>query len=129
MAGDSSAMPTNAELLRGLEHLSIEDAYFEVWGRIGGASRLRRTFSLSAEFWDMIKVRIRKDVPGISDREARRRTAKRVYLMDDAARRLLDQPGGHGMERVDYQETMKRIMAILEGLGLKFHFTGGVAAS
>ena len=33
------------------------------------------------------------------------------------------------MERVDFQETMERIMALLEEFGLSFHFTGGVAAS
>ena len=116
-------------LLKGLEHCSIEEAYFQVWGRVGGAGRLRRTFSLSAEFWGMMEFQIRKAQPGISDREAKRQTAKRMYISDDAAQRLLGQSGGHGMERVDYQETMKRIMAILGELGLRYHFTGGIAAS
>jgi hypothetical protein len=92
LAGDSSATPANAESPRGLEHLAIEDVYCETWGGIGGAGRLRRTFSLSAEFWDMIEFQIRKDLPGISVHEARRRTAKRVYLIDDPVQRRLDQP-------------------------------------
>src|SRR5262249_39211358 len=116
-------------LLKGLEHCSIEDAYFQVWGRVGGAGRLRRTFSLSAEFWGMMEVQIRKAHPGISDREARRQTAKRMYISDGAAQRLLDEAEAHGIERVDYQETMQRIMAILEELGLRYHFTGAIAAS
>jgi Nucleotidyl transferase AbiEii toxin, Type IV TA system len=77
----------------------------------------------------MIEFQIRREQPGISDREVKRQTAKRMYLSDDAAQRLLDQPGGHGIEHVDFQETMERILAILGGLGLSFHFTGGVAAS
>ncbi|MGP0068329.1 MAG: nucleotidyl transferase AbiEii/AbiGii toxin family protein [Isosphaeraceae bacterium] len=132
MASDVSPISGDAEPLRGLEHLSIEDAYFQAWGKIGGAGRLRRTFSLSAEFWGMIEFQIRKEQPGVSDREVKRLTAKRMYLSDDAAQRLLDQPGSQRMERmeiVDFQETMERIMAILGELGLSFHFTGGVAAS
>jgi hypothetical protein len=116
-------------MLKGLEHCSIEDAYFHAWGRVGGAGRLRRTFSLSAEFWGMMEFQIRKAQPGISDREAMRQTAKRMYFTDDATQRLLDQSGGHRMERVDYQQTMERIMAILDRLGLRYHFTGGIAAS
>src|SRR5262249_47912047 len=61
--------------------------------------------------------------------EVKRQTAKRMYFTDDATQRLLDQSGGHRMERVDYQQTMERIMAILDGLGLRYHFTGGIAAS
>ncbi len=129
MADDLSPISRDAEPLRGLEHLSIDEAYFQAWGKVGGAGRLRRTFSLSAEFWRMIEFQIRKEQPGISDREAKRQTAKRMYLSDDAAQRLLDQPRGHGMERVDFQETMERIIAILGEVGLSFHFTGGVAAS
>ena len=59
-------------MLKGLEHYSIEDAYFHAWGRVGGAGRLRRTFSLSAEFWGMMEFQIRKAQPGISDREVKR---------------------------------------------------------
>jgi hypothetical protein len=115
--------------LRDREYSSIEDAYFQAWGKVGGAGRLRRTFSLFAEFWGMLEFQIRKAHPGISDREARRQTAKRMYFSDSAAQRLLDHWGGHAMERVDIQETLERIMAILGELGLRYHVTGGVAAS
>jgi hypothetical protein len=129
MASELSTRPSSQVFLRGLEHLPIEDAYFQAWGRVGGAGRLRRTFSLSAEFWGMLEFQIRKEHPEISDREVKRLTAKRMYFFDDAAQRLLDRSECHSMEQVDYRETLERITAILGELGLSFHFTGGVAAS
>src|SRR5262245_19232700 len=93
--------------------VSIEAAYVQSWGKPGGAGRLRRSFSLFAEFWRMIEFQIRKDQPAIGDQELRRQTAKRMYLSDDAARLLLDRAGGPVMEQPDLQETMTRIAAIL----------------
>src|SRR4051812_46486279 len=99
MSSDPSGMPKSGECS------TVEDAYFQSWGKVGGVGRLRRTFSLFAEFWRMIEFQIRKEHPGICDREVRRHTAKRMYLSDDAARRLLDRTGGQVMEQPDLQET------------------------
>jgi hypothetical protein len=49
---------------------TVEEAYFQAWGKAGGAGRLRRMFSLCADFWVMLEFRIRNEHPGISDREA-----------------------------------------------------------
>ncbi len=122
-------MPTNAELLRGLEHLSIEDAYFEIWGRIGGAGRLRRTFSLYAEIRRMVEFQIQNKHPELDACELQRRTAKRMYLSDDAAQRLLDRSRGEPTPDEGLPETMERITTILEEFVLSFHFTGGIAAT
>ena len=129
MGIDSSSPPRNADILRGLEHLSIEDAYFEIWGRVGGAGRLRRTFSLYAEIRSMIEFQIRKKHPELNESEVQRQTAKRMYFSDDAAQRLLDRWKGEPIEADGLPETMERITRILEDLGLRFHFTGGVAAT
>ena len=94
MAGNTSSKPSNAELLRGLEHLSIEDAYFQAWGRVGGAGRLRRTFSLSAEIRRMVEFQIRKKHPELDACEVKRLTAQRMYLSDDAPQQLLDRSRG-----------------------------------
>ena len=44
MAGDPAVMPKNAR------RPTVEDVYHEYWGKVGGVGRLRRTFSLFAEF-------------------------------------------------------------------------------
>ncbi len=108
----------------------VEEAYFQAWGKAGGSGRVRRAFSLSAGIWRMIDFRIRTDHPGISDAEARWRSAKRMYFSDRSAQPLLDRL----REQVrfgepDFQETTERIVAILKELGLSFHLTGGVVAA
>ena len=77
----------------------------------------------------MIEFQIRKKHPELDDREIQRQTAKRMYFSDDAAQRLLDHSRGGPMQAEGFPETMERITTILEALGLRFHFTGGVAAS
>ncbi len=129
MAGNTSSKPSNAELLRGLEHLSIEDAYFQAWGRVGGAGRLRRTFSLYAEIRRMVEFQIRKKHPELDACEVQRLTAQRMYLSDDAPQQLLDRSRGGPVQTEGLPETMRRIMTILEDLGPRFHFTGGIAAT
>jgi hypothetical protein len=123
MAGDPSGMP------KGVEPASIEDLYFRAWGKVGGAGRLRRTFSLYAEIRRMIEFQIQRKHPELNDREIQRRTAQRMYLSDDAAQRLLDHSQGGPVQGEGLPETMERIVANLERLGPRFHFTGGVAAS
>jgi hypothetical protein len=129
MAGDSSSLPSYAEYLKGLEHLSIEEAYFQAWGKVGGAGRLRRTFSLYGEIRRMIEFQIRKKHPEFGECELQRQTAKRMYSSDDAAQGLLDRSRGEPVHDQGLPETMERIRTILEELGLRFHFTGGVAAT
>lgn len=126
MPTDPSAMPRGPE--RGGDP-DIETAYFRAWGRVGGAGRLRRTFSLHADIRRMIAHQIRNRHPEFADHEVRRRTAQRMYLSDDAAQQLLERSRGGLMEDQGFPETIERIAKILEDLGLSFHFTGGVAAS
>ena len=45
MAGDLAGMPESDP------HLTIEEVYRAYWGKVGGVGRLRRTFSLFADFW------------------------------------------------------------------------------
>jgi len=116
-------------MLKGLEHCSIEDAYFQAWGRVGGAGRLRRTFSLYADIRRMIEFQIQKKHPELGECEVQRRTARRMYLSDDAAQRLLDHSKGALVQGQGIPETMQRIATILEDLGLRYHFTGGLAAT
>ncbi|SRR5579883_354788 len=116
-------------MLKGLEHLPIEEAYFQAWGRVGGAGRLRRTFSLYADIRRMIEFQIQKKYPELEDREVQRRTAQRMYLSDDAAQRLLEDSKGALVQGQGIPETMQRIATILEDLGLRYHFTGGLAAT
>jgi hypothetical protein len=33
---------------------TVEEVYHQYWGKVGGVGRLRRTFSLFAEFWEML---------------------------------------------------------------------------
>jgi hypothetical protein len=107
----------------------VEEAYFRAWGEVGGTGRLRRTFSLHADVRRMVAFQIRNRHPEFADREVRRRTAQRMYLSDDAAQELLERSSGGLLEDQGLPETIGRISTILEGLGLRFHFTGGVAAS
>jgi hypothetical protein len=76
----------------------------------------------------MVAFQIRTRYPELADREVRRRTAERMYLADDAAQQLLERSNG-GCREEGLPETIARITRILEGLGLRFHFTCGVAAS
>ena len=57
------------------------------------------------------------------------RTARRMYSPDSATQRLLDRTEESPMIPDDFPETIERLLPILVELGLKFHFTGGVAAS
>jgi len=108
----------------------VEEAYFRAWGKVGGVGRLRRTFSLFLNIRDMYELQIKREKPGLSDREVKRHTAKRMYISDDAAQGLLDRTGGQAVTEGDYfLETAERILAILSELGLKFHVTGGVVSS
>jgi hypothetical protein len=78
----------------------VDEAYFRAWGKVGGVGRLRRTFSLFLNIRDMYELQIKRQKPDLSDREVKRHTAKRMY-----------------------------ILAILSELGLKFCVTGGVVSS
>jgi hypothetical protein len=107
----------------------VEEAYFQAWGKAGGIGRLRRTFSLFVSIRRMLELQIKRAEPGLSARELNWRTAKRMYCASEEAQRLLDRAKGPDMLADDFPETAARLLAILNELGLKFHFTGGIAAS
>lgn len=110
--------------------LTVEEAYHQAWGKVGGAARLRRSFSLHAEIRRMIEHQIRSKQPGLSDRDVAVQVSRRMYMSDAGAQRLLDGAGGEIVwPQQDLQDSMERISAILADLGLKYHFTGGVASS
>jgi hypothetical protein len=109
---------------------TVEEAYHEAWGKVGGVGRLRRSFALHSEIRRMVEHQIRSKQPGLSERDVAVQVSRRMYLSDAAAQRLLDGAGGKIVWPVqDLQDTMERISAILGDLGLKYHFTGGVASS
>jgi hypothetical protein len=108
---------------------TVEEAYHQAWGRVGGAGRLQRSFSLFTEFWEMLEFQVRKDHPDLSDRDLKLHVAKRMYFSDAAAQRLLGGRWRHDVLAHDLRETMERISSILAELGVKFHFTGGVASA
>ena len=123
MTIDPSLMP------QGIERPTVEDGYHQYWGKVGGVGRLRRTFSLFAEFWEMLEFQIRNTNQEIRGYELKRLVARRMYTSDAAAQRLLDRVGRRDVLAHDLRETMERITAILGELRLRFHFTGGIAAS
>src|SRR5437868_7132694 len=97
-----------------MSSIDVEDAYFQAWGKVGGAGRLRRAFSLYADIRRMLEFQIRKKHPELGEDEIKRRTAKRMYVADDAAQRLLDRSKGGPVEEQGLPETMERISMILE---------------
>jgi hypothetical protein len=107
----------------------VEEAYFQAWGKVGGVGRLRRTFSLFANLRDMYELQVKREKPGLSDRELKRQIAKRMYISDDPAQGLLDRMEGRDVIEDDFPETVARVLAILSELGLKFHVTGGVVSA
>jgi hypothetical protein len=108
----------------------VEQEYRRLWGLVGGAGRLRRTVSLHASIRRMIEHQIQSSQPGLSDRDLAVQVARRMYLSDAGAQRLLDAAQGEIMWPLsDFEDSIQRISAILDELGLRFHFTGGVASS
>jgi hypothetical protein len=70
---------------------NVEAEYDRYWREAGGMARVRRTALLYASFREMLEFQVRKKNPGLSDREVAIRAARRMYLSDKAAQRLLDQ--------------------------------------
>ena len=44
-----------------MSSIDVEDAYFQAWGKVGGAGRLRRAFSLYADIRRMLEFQIRDE--------------------------------------------------------------------
>ncbi len=109
--------------------IDIEDIYFQAWGKVGGAGRLRRAFALHSNIRGMLELQVRRKYPDLADNEIRRRTARRMYVANDATLRLLDHSRGIAIDDQGLPETMERISRILDELGLRYHYTGGVAVS
>jgi hypothetical protein len=112
-----------------MSSIDIEEVYFNAWGKVGGAGRLRRAFSLHSNIRGMLELQVRRKYPNLSDSEIRQRTARRMYVADHTTQLLLDHSKGMAMDDQGLPETMERISTILEELGLKYHYTGGVAVS
>ena len=133
IAGSSEPVAVPQALFpQGMGNLSdvlVEEAYFNAWGKVGGAGRLRRSFSLFVSMRRMLELQVKNQNPGLSERELAWRTAKRMYFSDQAAQRLLDRMEQTTVTADDFPETIERLLPILKELGLKFHFTGGIAAS
>src|SRR5580704_2307609 len=109
---------------------TVEEAYHQAWGKAGGVGRLRRSFALHTETRRMIEHQIKSKQPGLSERDLAVQVSRRMYMSDAAAQLLLDGAGAGLLGPVqDLQDSMERIAAILGDLGIKFHFTGGVASS
>ena len=78
----------------------------------------------------MIEHQIRTRQPGLGERDLAVQVSRRMYMSDAAAQRLLNGTGGEIVWPLqDLQDSMERISAILGDLGLKYHFTGGVAST
>ena len=43
---------------------TVEEVYHQAWGKVGGVGRLRRTFSLFAEFWRNARASGQEQDPG-----------------------------------------------------------------
>jgi Nucleotidyl transferase AbiEii toxin, Type IV TA system len=108
---------------------TVEEVYHEAWGKVGGVGRLRRTFSLFVSIRQMLELQVKNKNPGLTGAELALRTAKRMYSSNAATQRLLDRMEQTNMTTDDFPETIGRLLPILIELGLKFHFTGGIAAS
>jgi hypothetical protein len=108
---------------------TVEEVYHQAWGKVGGVGRLRRTFSLFVFMRQMLELQVKNKNPGISGAELTWRTAKRMYFSSAMTRQLLDRVGITSMATDGFPETIERILPILNELGVRFHLTGGIAAS
>jgi Nucleotidyl transferase AbiEii toxin, Type IV TA system len=107
----------------------IEEVYFQAWGKAGGSGRVRRAFSMFDFMRQMLALQVKERMPTLSPRELTLQTAKRIYCSDVAAQRLLESEREAGVTVDDFPETIERILAVLNELGIRFHVTGGIAAS
>jgi hypothetical protein len=123
MATDPAVIP------KSLEGNTVEQAYFQYWGKVGGVGRLGRMFSLFKSMRSMLTHQVKGRYPTLSAGALTVRAAKRMYTSDARAQRLLDRIQESSMIPDDFPETIERLLPILVELGLRFHFTGGVAAS
>ena len=71
--------------------LDVEAEYDRYWREVGGMVRVQRTASLYETFRQMLEFQVRKNNPDLTDREVTIQAARRMYLSNEAARRLLDQ--------------------------------------
>jgi Nucleotidyl transferase AbiEii toxin, Type IV TA system len=107
----------------------IEEVYFQAWGKAGGSGRVRRAFSMFDFMRQMLTLQVKDRMPALSPRELSLQTAKRIYCSDVPAQRLLDTVNEAEMSVDDFPETIERILEILDALEIRFHVTGGIAAS
>jgi hypothetical protein len=108
---------------------TVEEVYHQYWGKVGGAGRLRRTFGLFSSMRSMLETQVKNKNPRIGGAELVLRTAQRMYQANPAAGQLLDRVEPTTRLTDDFPETIERLLPILTELEIKFHFTGGIAAS
>lgn len=65
-------------------------AYFEHWARATSAQRLERASQLASEVREMVTFQIRRDSPGLSEREVWLKMLRRIYGDDPRSAELLD---------------------------------------
>jgi hypothetical protein len=107
----------------------VEEVYFQAWGKAGGSGRVRRAFSMFDFMRQMLGLQVKNRMPLLSPGELTLQTAKRMYCSDATSQRLLESARNAGATVDGFPETIERLFAILIELGLRFHVTGGIAAS
>ena len=105
---------------------TVEEVYHQAWGKVGGVGRLRRTFSLFAEFWEMLELQIRQRPSG-----TQRSRAQQVELRSECIRqtRPLNACSIAWNQKpclpMIFTEPWSGSRRSCNDLGFKFHFTGG----
>lgn len=69
----------------------VEERYNQALDAMSPAQRLQRTAALYTSMQRMLEHQVRKEFPGLSQRELKWHVAQRMYLSDAATQRLLQQ--------------------------------------
>ncbi len=69
----------------------VEDYYRDAIARLTVEERFQRVCSLFASMQRMLALQIRQEAPSLSDWEIKWRVAKRMYLTDPGAQKLLEE--------------------------------------
>ncbi|MGH7132499.1 MAG: hypothetical protein ACREJO_11190 [Phycisphaerales bacterium] len=71
-------------------------AYFDHWAKATSAQRLERASQLAAEVREMVTFQIRRESPGLSEREVWLKMLRRIYGDDPRNMELLRQVAARG---------------------------------
>ena len=69
----------------------VEAEYDRYWREAGGMARAQRTASLYESFRKALEFQIRRNNPGLDDRQVTIQVARRMYLSDKTTQALIDQ--------------------------------------